>query len=110
MKSRRLALGFVGASSLLLTASCMQQTTAKPVKTMVEKKMESIAALASRGTFLPPPIDGAKLAARDVELQLPHGCVPVNGDGMVKAAALVDDAESELLTACNIVVPNPSAP
>jgi len=110
MQFHRASLRLLGASSLLLTASCMQQTTAKPVKTMVEKKMESIAALASRGTFLPPPIDGAKLAARDVELQLPHGCVPVNADGMVKASALVDDAESELLTACNIVVPNPNAP
>jgi hypothetical protein len=106
--SRLLAPALLGASSLLL-ASCMETTTAKPAKTMVEKKMESIAALAMRGSFLPPPIDGAKLPARDVELQLPRGCVPVNADGMMKAAALVDDAESELLTACNIVVPTKQA-
>jgi hypothetical protein len=104
MKSRGLSLALLGVSSLSLV-SCMEATTAKPSKTMVEKKMESIAALAMRGSFLPPPIDGAKLPARDVELQLPRGCVPVNADGMVKASALVDDAESELLSACNIVVP-----
>lgn len=105
MKSPRFGLAIFGCCSLLL-ASCVETTTATPAKTMVEKKMESIAALSARGTFLPPPIDGAKLPARDVELQLPHGCVPVNADGMVKASALVDDAESELLTACNIVVPS----
>ena len=108
MKSSSLRLGvLVMAGSAVV--SCMRSTTAQPAKTMVEKKMESIAALAMRGTFLPPPIDGAKLTARDVELQLPQGCVPIDASGMEKASALVDDAESELLTACNIVVPSGDA-
>jgi hypothetical protein len=87
-----------------LAAACVSTTPAKH-KTLIEKKMDSLAAMAARGTFVPPPLDGAKLATGDVELLLPRGCAPLDADGMIKTASVVDDAESELLAACNIVAP-----
>lgn len=71
--------------------------------------MDSIAAMQARGAFDPPPLDGATLATGDVQLLLPRGCAPLDPDGMAKTALVVDDAESELLAACNIVIPQPTA-
>lgn len=63
----------------------------------------NLAALDARGTFLPGPLDGARLLAKNVELQLPRGCEPLDVPTFVDVAAKVDDAESDLLAACNLL-------
>lgn len=62
----------------------------------------SIATIESRGTFLPPPLDGPRLLAKNVELQLPRGCAPLDIPSFVHVASLVDDEESEFLGGCNL--------
>lgn len=106
MQSSRYVLGFqmlVGLVPLALLSACGQGPAPVVAKTVIEKKMEAIAELASRGAYLPPPIDGATLTAHEVALKLPRGCAPLDAQGMLGAARLVDDDESELLSACNIV-------
>ncbi len=101
------SLRYLGLASLVPFASlfvaCGPAPTPAVGKTVIEKKMAAIAELASRGTYLPPPIDGITLAAHEIDLKLPRGCVPLDAQGMLGAAKFVDDAESELLSACNIV-------
>lgn len=63
----------------------------------------SVLALEARGSFLPPPLDGPRLLAKNVELQLPRGCAPLDIPSFVKVASLVDDEESEFLGGCNLV-------
>jgi hypothetical protein len=58
--------------------------------------------IAARGSYPPPPIDGAELEAKNVQLRLPRGCVPLTSDAFVRTAALVDDDDAELLAACNV--------
>lgn len=72
---------------------------AAPSRTLVL----SIAAIEARGTFLPPPLDGPRLLAKNVELQLPRGCAPLDIPSFVRVAELVDDEESEFLGGCNLV-------
>jgi hypothetical protein len=101
-------LRFWSLGIFALVAACTSACTSiapTHTKTAIEKKMDSIAAMAARGSFVPPPLDGAKLTTGDVELLLPRGCVPLDASGMTKTAAVVDDADSELLAACNIVSP-----
>jgi len=52
---------------------------------------------------MPTSLDGARLLAKNVELQLPRGCQPLDVDGFVQVAHLVDDAESDFLAGCNIL-------
>lgn len=95
----------VGAA-LVLGAACVPAKSTNS-KSIVERKMETIAAMQARGAFLPPPVDGAKLQTAAVDLVLPRGCAPLDPAGMASTAAVVDDVDSELLAACNIVVPVP---
>lgn len=75
---------------------------AAPRSTTIAAK-PSVAALEARGTFLPPPLDGPRLLAKNVELQLPRGCAPLDIPGFVRVAELVDDEESEFLGGCNLL-------
>jgi hypothetical protein len=63
----------------------------------------SLLAIEARGTFLPPPLDGPRLLAKHVELQLPRGCAPLDIPSFVKVASMVDDEESEFLGGCNLL-------
>ncbi|GAC1532752.1 MAG: hypothetical protein NVS3B10_27530 [Polyangiales bacterium] len=83
--------------------ACAASPAPRP-KSLVERKMDSIAAMASRGTSLPPALEGGRLSAADVELLLPAGCAPLDATGMASTALQVDDADSQLLAACNVVV------
>ena len=62
-----------------------------------------LASMQARGAYQPLPLDGAKIAARNVDLLLPRGCVPLDAVGMASASRFVDDGDSELLAACNVV-------
>ncbi len=62
----------------------------------------SLLAIDKRGAFMPTPLDGPRLLAKNVELQLPRGCVPLDIPAFVRVAALVDDEESDFLGGCNL--------
>lgn len=62
----------------------------------------SFAAGDARGSFMPTSLDGVKLLAKNVELQLPRGCALLGVDKFVEVARLVDDEESDFLAGCNV--------
>lgn len=90
----------IGALAALVALGCSSHPAppARPARAA-----PSLAAIESRGTFLPTPLDGARLLAKNVELQLPRGCVPLDIPGFVKVAQLIDDEESDFLAGCNLV-------
>ncbi len=75
----------------------------------VDKK-RSFTAIDARGSFLPTPLDGARLLAKNVELQLPRGCTPLDVPTFVAVAEKVNDVDSDLLAACNILSDDGSSP
>lgn len=57
----------------------------------------------ARGSFLPTPLDGALLHAKNVDLQLPRGCEPLDSQSFVHVASMVEDEDADFLAACNLV-------
>lgn len=68
-----------------------------------KRPSDAVAEMAKRGAYPPPSLDGALLHAHNVDLQLPHACAPLDEAAMVHVSQLVDDNESSLLAACNIL-------
>jgi hypothetical protein len=87
------------ALALLATIAlgCVAAPTA-PSRPLASAKL----AIDKRGLFLPTPLDGPRLLAKNVELQLPRGCAPLDIPSFVRVASLVDDEESEFLGGCNL--------
>lgn len=91
-------------SSFFLAGLVLGCAAAPRVQTVAPKpSLTSLTAIEARGTFLPPPLDGPRLLAKNVELQLPRGCVPLDVPTFVHVASLVDDEESEFLGGCNLL-------
>jgi len=76
---------------------------AAPQKTAAPAPRASLLAIETRGAFLPTPLDGPRLLAKNVELQLPRGCAPLDIPSFIRVASLVDDDESDFLGGCNLV-------
>lgn len=85
------AFGFLG---------CMPAAPA--VVSNVPNAATGTVGMESRGSFMPTSLDGVRLLAKNVELQLPRGCAPLGEDAFVKVASLVDDEESDFLAGCNL--------
>ncbi|MGZ3417045.1 MAG: hypothetical protein ACXWUG_30065 [Polyangiales bacterium] len=90
----------IGILPLLLALGCATQPQ---VQTEAPKQNVSIARVNARGSFLPTPLDGVRLAAKNVELQLPRGCEPLAQSAFVHVAEIVDDEDADFLGACNLV-------
>lgn len=89
-------------STLAIAAIALGCATAPKPAPSLKPSLASLSSIEARGTFLPPPLDGPRLLAKHVELQLPRGCVPLDIAGFVRVAELVDDEESEFLGGCNL--------
>ena len=85
----------------LVVVACLGCAIAPRARPAVQRP--SLLAIEARGTFLPPPLDGPRLLAKNVELQLPRGCAPLDIPTFVHVASLVDDEESEFLGGCNLL-------
>jgi len=91
---KKWSIGLVATISLGCAASA---------KTPAPAQRPSVLAIDKRGSFLPTPLDGPRLLAKNVELQLPRGCALLDIPSFVHVASLVDDEESEFLGGCNLM-------
>lgn len=87
----------------VLALGCGTQPAAQSPSAVSVKKGASIAQVNGRGSFLPTPLDGVRLSAKNVELQLPRGCEPLGQSAFVHVAEIVDDEDADFLGACNVV-------
>jgi hypothetical protein len=85
---------------VVLAFGCAAQP---PAQTPTPKKSASIAQVNGRGSFMPTPLDGVRVSAKNVELQLPRGCEPLGQSAFVHVAEIVDDEDADFLGACNVV-------
>ena len=88
---------------VVLALGCATQPSAQAPTPIAVKKGASVAQVNGRGWFMPTPLDGVRLAAKNVELQLPRGCEALGQSAFVHVAEIVDDEDADFLGACNVV-------
>ncbi len=99
---RRLAHASLLAALPLLAACNNVARGNAPIAPLGDALPYGASVIAARGSYPPPPLDGAELDAKNVQLRLPRGCVPLSSEAFVRTAAVVDDEDAELLAACNV--------
>lgn len=110
----RLACGALGVASIALTSGCAEWLKPgvilgdAPYEAPTMARLDPIAPAAPAGAPVAPreaslpALEGGTIAAHNVELLLPTGCVPLRADAFMTVAAKVNDSDSELLAACNV--------